>query len=745
MAAPLLQSNNATYVCDTLPAPKLASDKSASRSPSPSPNSPPPVTTFDAPILDPAPSQESARPPAPSLQSVQATTAASTSAAAISKDADGISPAPARKLCVRHQRMADEGTNLKLQQALDALPVAEREAVSSIWSAFSSSPHPRRALILQGLLTMCCFSQLSLLTEQLQQLIRIDPFAILPREVSLKILGYLDATSLCRAAQVSRQWKSLADDDILWRGICEQHIGQKCLKCGWGLPILEKRRRAVPLPASPSPSPSLPAQLHPHLKRPHEAESGPPDAKRQRLEADARDGSSRAPTPSSDEPSSHTVPSTSYPSNPLIVPSPSELPPTDFKTRPWKDVYCERLTVERNWRRGRCTVRTLKGHTDGVMCLQFSETLAHPSFPVLITGSYDRTARVWNLETGAEVHSLVGHTRAIRALQFDAVKLITGSMDHTMRVWNWRTGQCLKILEGHTEGVVCLNFDSNVLASGSVDTTVKVWNFRTGECFTLRGHCDWVNAVQLWDSNGTSSGCGGSAAAALESSSASASSSAPHIDPGKMLFSASDDGTIRLWDLSLRTCVRQFKGHVGQVQSLKLLLVDEDRDADTRSSASSESPAPADSRESSPAIRAPHPQQSPRPYPTSSPILSRRALAPPERASGSATPGSPAKRQKPVLISGSLDNTIKIWDIESGKVQRTLFGHIEGVWAVASDKLRLVSGSHDRTIKVWSREEGNCTATLVGHRGAVTCLALGEDKIVSGSDDGDVRVWSFSG
>ncbi|KAI0350109.1 WD40 repeat-like protein [Trametes cingulata] len=635
---------------------------------------------------------------------------------------------PARKLCVRHQRMADEGTNLKLQQALDALPVAEREAVSAIWSSFSSSPHPRRALILQGLLTMCCFSQLSLLTEQLAQLIRIDPFAILPREVSLKILGYLDATSLCRAAQVSRQWKSLADDDILWRGICEQHIGQKCLKCGWGLPILEKRR-AVPLPpvsasasaaGSPSPSPSLPSSSTSRLKRPHESESDSTGTahlvKRQRL-----DERTRAVSPPTGPPS-HTVPPSSYPSNPLIVP-PSELPPTDLKTRPWKDVYCERLTIERNWRRGRCTVRTLKGHTDGVMCLQFSETLAHPSFPVLITGSYDRTARVWNLDTGAEVHSLVGHTRAIRALQFDAAKLITGSMDHTMRVWNWRTGQCVKILEGHTEGVVCLNFDSNVLASGSVDTTVKVWNFRTGECFTLRGHCDWVNAVQLWDSTATSSGCG-SAPQTIESG-----SSAPHIDPGKMLFSASDDGTIRLWDLSLRTCVRQFKGHVGQVQSLKLLLVDEDRD-DASSSSDNEPSEPSSITARSP------------PYPTSSPILSRRSTA----AEGlqRSTPASPVKRQKPVLISGSLDNTIKIWDIDTGKVQRTLFGHIEGVWAVASDKLRLVSGSHDRTIKVWSREEGHCTATLVGHRGAVTCLALGEDKIVSGSDDGDVRVWSFS-
>ncbi|KAI0373368.1 WD40 repeat-like protein [Pilatotrama ljubarskyi] len=727
MSAPPLPGNTTAYVCDTLPAPRLASDKSRSRSPSPCPQSPPAVTvtTFDAPIIVPdAPQDLSAHISEP-LRSSQPSTSDTASAA---NPADMPSQPPARKLCVRHQRMADEGTNLKLQQALDALPVAEREAVSAIWSSFSSSSHPRRALILQGLLTMCCFSQLSLLTEQLAHLIRIDPFAILPREVSLKILGYLDATSLCRAAQVSRQWKSLADDDILWRGICEQHIGQKCLKCGWGLPILEKRR-AVPLPpasttsvsaaASPSPSPSLPSSSSSHLKRPHDSEPGPSGAaqlaKRQRL-----DDWTRADSPPTGLPS-HTLPPTTYPSNPLIVP-PSELPPTDFKTRPWKDVYCERLTIERNWRRGRCTVRTLKGHTDGVMCLQFSETLAHPSFPVLITGSYDRTARVWNLETGAEVHSLVGHTRAIRALQFDAAKLITGSMDHTMRVWNWRTGQCVKILQGHTEGVVCLNFDSNVLASGSVDTTVKVWNFRTGECFTLRGHCDWVNAVQLWDSNATSSGCG-SAPQAIDNG-----SSAPHIDPGKMLFSASDDGTIRLWDLSLRTCVRQFKGHVGQVQTLKLLLVDEDRD--DASSSDAEHSEPSANRARSP------------PYPTSSPILSRRSTAPEGLRS---PPASPVKRQKPVLISGSLDNTIKIWDIDSGKVQRTLFGHIEGVWAVASDKLRLVSGSHDRTIKVWSREEGNCTATLVGHRGAVTCLALGEDKIVSGSDDGDVRVWSFSG
>lgn len=102
----------------------------------------------------------------------------------------------------------------------------------------------------------------------------------------------------------------------------------------------------------------------------------------------------------------------------------------------------------------------------------------------------------------------------------------------------------------------------------------------------------------------------------------------------------------------------------------------------------------------------------------------------------------------------------------------TYFGHIEGVWGVASDKLRLVSASHDRTIKVrflslsllslllmvqlklimdliiimqiWDRENDKSSHTLVGHRGAVTCLDLADDKIVSGSDDAEIRVWSFA-
>lgn len=693
MSATTSTSPGGSYVCDTLRAPRLA-----------------PESTKPLPIhLNQHTTDEE------ELQEEQVSPMVQeTGAEQHLKETATVSfPPVGRKLCVRHQRMADEGTNLKLQQSLDRLPVGERESVSTIWSIFSSSSHPRRALILQGLLTMCCFSQLSLLTEQLAHLIRIDPFTVFPREVSLKVLGYLDATSLCRASQVSKRWKKLADDDVLWRSICEQHIGTKCHKCGWGLPVLEKQRRYLQS-VSPCPSPDLSS-----MKRSLEDVSGTftPPLKRQRSETTPK-------SPKSPKSLPEPCPEYSPPSaNECKAPSSSsiltaEVPPERDATRPWKDVYSERMTIERNWRRGRCKVRTLKGHKDGVMCLQYSETLSHPIFPVLITGSYDSTAKVWNLETGAVLHTLEGHTQPIRALQFDDCKLITGSMDSTLKVWDWRRGKCIRTLTGHTEGVVCLNFDSNVLASGSVDASVKVWNLRTGHAFTLRGHRDWVNSVQLWDSNsGTSSG--------MPSASACDAPGSPQMDPGKMLFSASDDGSIKLWDLTLRTCVRNFVGHVAQVQSMKLLLAGE--------CTASEPPEDSDSGSDIPDVdMAPSSPSSSTPPP----FGEQQVDVPPFTKK--------SKSKTPVLISGSLDNTIKVWDIETGKTVKTFFGHIEGVWGVAADKMRLVSASHDRTIKVWNREDGRCISTLVGHAGSVSCIALGEDKLISGSDDNTVKVWSFA-
>jgi len=96
--------------------------------------------------------------------------------------------------------------------------------------------------MLQGILSQLCFPQLSLVSREVSEALKIDFITALPVEISQKVLCYLDTVSLTKAAQVSRRWRLLADDDAVWVRMCEQHVNRKCTKCGWGLPLLERKK-----------------------------------------------------------------------------------------------------------------------------------------------------------------------------------------------------------------------------------------------------------------------------------------------------------------------------------------------------------------------------------------------------------------------------------------------------------------------------------------------------------------------
>lgn len=561
------------------------------------------------------------------------------------------------------------------KQELEKLPSADQQAITHVWSLFSAAPGKHRELMIQGILSTSCFPQLSLVSREVQAQLKIDFISALPNEISYKILSYLDTVSLCKAAQVSRQWRALADDDAVWHKMCEQHIDRKCTKCGWGLPLLERnrlrnwtRRRQLAEATKPEASLSLIPTAPPTLPRPNSPKiSASP--KRRASDEDDEPSSKRRCISNDDSTLSESA--------------------LDRK-RPWKDIYRDRWQIGVNWKLMRYSLKTFKGHTNGVTCLQIWDDTT------LATGSYDNTIKLWNLETGEEIRTLKGHTRGIRSLQMDDHKLLSASLDGTVKVWNWRTGQCLRTLSSHSEGVISVHFQDEVIASGSIDHSIRVFNFQTGTTFSLHHHEDWVNNVKVDMTSRT-------------------------------LLSASDDCTIVLWDLDTREIIREFVGHVGHVQQVLPLPADFEPDEDPNAAAQdpTETMSVASGKSSSPVTA------------NSSDVEIRATYGPgfidnPDRP-------LPAR----YILSGGLDASLKLWDTSTGNVVRNQWGHLEGIWSVECDSLRMVTGANDSLVKTWDPRSGKCTGTFAGHTGPVTSVAVSDALMASGSEDGEVRLYNF--
>ena len=91
------------------------------------------------------------------------------------------------------------------------------------------------------------------------------------------------------------------------------------------------------------------------------------------------------------------------------------------------------------------------------------------------------------------------------------------------------------------------------------------------------------------------------------------------------------------------------------------------------------------------------------------------------------------------IISGSSDETIKVWDLYRGEELQTLSGHSDSVYSVVvtPDGNQIISGSRDKTIKVWDLQTGKELRTLTGHSDWVYSVVVTPDgnKIISGSRD----------
>ena len=148
----------------------------------------------------------------------------------------------------------------------------------------------------------------------------------------------------------------------------------------------------------------------------------------------------------------------------------------------WAFLYKQRRRLEDNWNKGRFTNFQLphpayphEAHRECVYTIQFFGKW-------LVSGSRDKTLRVWDLETRRlRGPPLTGHTQSVLCLQFDPTEkedvIISGSSDTNVIVWRFSTGQKLKeIQQAHRDPVLNLRFDHRYLVTCSKDKLIKVWN-----------------------------------------------------------------------------------------------------------------------------------------------------------------------------------------------------------------------------------------------------------------------------
>jgi F-box/WD-40 domain protein 7 len=95
-----------------------------------------------------------------------------------------------------------------------------------------------------------------------------------------------------------------------------------------------------------------------------------------------------------------------------------------------------------------------------------------------------------------------------------------------------------------------------------------------------------------------------------------------------------------------------------------------------------------------------------------------------------------------LLVSGSSDNSVRIWDLETHECSHVLENHSDEVTCVKIKAGLVVSGSADGLVRVFNALTGRLFGELKGHRNSVDCLAFDGDTILSGSADGSVHVWN---
>ena len=283
-----------------------------------------------------------------------------------------------------------------------------------------------------------------------------------------------------------------------------------------------------------------------------------------------------------------------------------------------------------------------------------------------IVGSFytDGIVKVWDVKTGRELLGLNVDSYCVHgvALTPDGTKIVTGGWDQNVKVWDIKNGKKLLTLTGHKGWVefVAITADGTKIISADSDSTIKVWDIQTGRKIRTLIDCWSVKGIAV-------------------------------TSDGAKIVAACGDETIKVWHIDIK---------IWNVLAESLF-----------------SKFNARNNEVSGVIKTP------------------------DRAKIASILGN--------KMGKLWDIAKKVWDMVIGRPSLTLTGGHE--WSPRAvtftpDGAKIVSGGLDETVRIWDLTTGEQLGCLRGHNNLVSDLAVTPDgtKIVSASNDGTVKIWDIA-
>lgn len=207
-----------------------------------------------------------------------------------------------------------------------------------------------------------------------------------------------------------------------------------------------------------------------------------------------------------------------------------------------RKLFQDHAELDRRWRDGEAYATFLDGdqHQDSVYALKYLNS-SDPSGVVLVSGSRDRTLRIWRDGFAQPQVIETPHQGSVLCLATSSSWVVSGSSDTTCVVWSLPDWQPTHVLRGHTASVVDVCFVTpNAIATGSKDGSLRIWyleekDWQAKQIF-LEAHARSITAIQTWGKH--------------------------HV------VSASADEKVKIWCLQTEQCVRTLTSNVGGLACL---------------------------------------------------------------------------------------------------------------------------------------------------------------------------------